>query len=223
MDERAYRTATLAAQAMGVIDEATRAIVPPIHVATTYERDPDNLYRSGFIYGRPDNATVRLAERVIAMLEGAEAGALLFGSGMAAANTVLGALAAGDHVIAPEVMYWGLRARLRDLPRRGIDIDFVPMEEPESVRRAMIPGRTKLVWAETPANPLWNITDIEAVAAIAHEGGARLAVDNTVASPFHMRPLALGADIVVHAATKILNGHSDVVAGSVARGAGGGI
>lgn len=211
-----YRKSTLAAQAMGVIDEATRGIVPPIHVATTFERDPDNQYRAGYVYGRPDNATVRLAERVIATLEDAPAGALLFGSGMAAANAVFAALDQGDHIVAPAVMYWALRARLRDLARFGIAVDFVAMDDAEALRRAIRPGVTKLVWVENPANPLWTITDIAAVAGIAHAAGARLAVDSTVASPFHTRPIALGADIVVHAATKILNGHSDVVAGVIA-------
>ncbi|MDX6749189.1 PLP-dependent aspartate aminotransferase family protein [Geminicoccaceae bacterium 1502E] len=213
----AWKRATLAAQAMQHIDPLTRGVVPPIHVSTTYLRDPDNAYSSGLVYGRPDNPTVREAESVLAMLEGAAAGALLFGSGMAAATAVFRALDPGDHVVAPRVMYWALRKWLiEEGTRWGLAVDFVEAGDPETLRAAVRPGKTKLVWIETPGNPLWTITDIAAAARIAHEAGARLAVDSTAASPFHTRPLELGADIVMHAATKILNGHSDVVAGALA-------
>jgi cystathionine gamma-synthase len=208
---------SLAAQAMGHVDPITKAVVPPIHVATTYVRDEDNAYSSGFVYGRPDNATVREAEAVVAMLEEAPAGALLFGSGMAAATAVFQALDPGDHVVAPAVMYWALRNWLMTEARRwGIDVELVETDDLDKLRSAVQPGRTKLVWIETPSNPLWTITDIAAAAEIAHAAGARLAVDSTAASPVHTRPLTLGADIVMHAATKILNGHSDVVAGVLA-------
>jgi cystathionine gamma-synthase len=208
---------SLAAQALGTIDPLTRAIVPPIHVATTYIRDPDNSYSSGFTYGRPDNATVREAEAVIAMLEDAAGGALLFGSGMAAAVALFLSLAPGDHVVASRIMYWALRNWLTSEGTRfGLSVDFVETDDLDQLRKAVVPGRTKLVWVETPSNPLWTITDIAAAAEIAHAAGARLAVDSTAASPIHTRPLALGADIVMHAATKVLNGHSDVVAGALA-------
>ncbi|MDP4024597.1 aminotransferase class V-fold PLP-dependent enzyme [Methylobacterium sp. NEAU 140] len=208
---------SLAAQAMGGIDPHTRAVVRPLHVATTFVRDPDNGYSSGYCYARPDNATVREAEAVLAMLEGAEAGALLFGSGMAAATAVFGALEPGDHVVAGTVMYWALKRWLREeAPRRGLDLTFVDTDDPETLRAAMRPDRTKLVWIETPGNPLWTVTDIVAAAEIAHAAGARLAVDSTAASPVHTRPLELGADLVMHSGTKILNGHSDVVAGVLA-------
>ena len=208
---------SLAAQAMGHVDPVTRAVVAPIHVATTYLRDEDNAYSSGFVYGRPDNATVREAEAVVAMLEEAAAGALLFGSGMAAATAVFQALDPGDHVVAPAVMYWALRNWLMTEARRwGIDVELVETDDLDQLRSAVKPGRTRLVWIETPSNPLWTITDIAAAAEIAHAAGARLAVDSTAASPVHTRPLSLGADIVMHAATKILNGHSDVVAGVLA-------
>lgn len=217
MNETDLHPATRVAQAMGRIDQATRAVIAPIHVSTTFIRDPDNQYSSGFVYGRPDNATVREAEAVLAMLEAAPAGALLFGSGMAAAIAVFAVLNAGDHVLAPRIMYWALRHWLMtELPRRGIAVDFVAMDDPAAVAAAVLPGRTRLIWIETPGNPLWTITDIAAIAGIAHTAGARLAVDATVASPYHLQPLALGADFVMHAATKILNGHSDVVAGVVA-------
>ena len=208
---------SLAAQAMGHVDPITRAVVPPIHVATTFIRDEDNAYSSGFVYGRPDNATVREAEEVLAMLEDAGAGALLFSSGMAAATAVFQALDPGDHIVASKVMYWALRNWLMtEAARWGLAVDFVETDEPDALRGAVVPGRTKLVWIETPSNPLWTITDIAAAAEIAHAAGARLAVDSTTASPIHTRPLSLGADIVMHAATKVLNGHSDVVAGALA-------
>lgn len=212
-----YSKRSLAAQAMGRIEPVTRAVVPPIHVATTYRRDPDNAYSSGYVYGRPDNATVREAEAVVAMLEEAEAGALLFGSGMAAATAVFRALDPGDHVVAPTVMYWALRQwLLTEGVRARLDVTLVDADDPDALAAAVRPGETRLVWIETPANPLWTITDIAAAAEIAHAAGARLAVDSTCASPYHTRPLALGADVVMHAATKILNGHSDVVAGALA-------
>ena len=208
---------TLAAQAMGRIEPGTRAVVMPLHVSTTFIRDPDNGYSSGYSYARPDNATVREAESILAMLEGAEAGALLFGSGMAAATAVFGALEPGDHVVAGTVMYWALKRWLREeAPRRGLTLTFVDTADLDALRAAVAPGRTRLVWIETPGNPLWTVTDIAAAAEIAHAAGARLAVDSTAASPVHTRPLERGADIVMHSATKILNGHSDVVAGVLA-------
>ena len=208
---------SLAVQAMGKIDPVTRGVVPPIHLSTTYIRDPDNGYSTGFVYGRPDNATIHEAEAVLAMLEAAEAGAMLFGSGMAAATAVFQALDPGDHVVASKVMYWALRAwLLTEAKRWGIAVDFVETDDLLALKTAIQPGRTKLVWIETPSNPLWTITDIEAAATLAHAAGARLAVDSTCASPVHTQPLRLGADIVMHSATKILNGHSDVLAGVIA-------
>ncbi len=214
MTTRPLHPRSLAAQAMGKVDPLTKAVVPPIHLATTYIRDEDNAYSSGFVYGRPDNETIREAEGVLAMLEQAEAGALLFGSGMAAATAVFQALSPGDHVVASKVMYWALRSwLLTEATRWGLKIDFVETDDLDALRAAVKPGITRLVWAETPSNPLWTITDIAGAAEIAHAAGARLAVDSTCASPVHTRPLTLGADIVMHAATKVLNGHSDVVAG----------
>ncbi|NNM71354.1 trans-sulfuration enzyme family protein [Enterovirga aerilata] len=216
-ESRTWSKASMTAQALGRIDPVTRAIVPPIHVASTYIRDPDNAYSSGFIYGRPDNATIRDTEAVIAMLEEAQAGALLFSSGMAAATACFMALEPGDHVVASAVMYWALRNWLvTEGARWGLEVELAETDDLAKLRAAVRPGRTKLVWVETPSNPLWTITDIAGAAEIAHAAGARLAVDSTCASPFHTRPLALGADIVMHAATKILNGHSDVIAGVLA-------
>src|SRR5690606_8360221 len=139
-------------------------------------RDEDNAYSSGYVYGRPDNATIREAEDMLAMLEEAEAGALLFSSGMAAATAVFQALDPGDHIVASRVMYWALRSWLMtEAVRWGLSVDFVEMDDLDALRAAVVPGRTKLVWAETPSNPLWTITDIAAVAEIAHAAGARLA------------------------------------------------
>jgi cystathionine gamma-synthase len=207
---------TLAAQAMGHIDAATQAVVPPIHITTTYIRDSDNQYRTGNIYARPDNQTVREAEAMIAMLEGAPV-AMVLGSGMSAATAVFLSLSPGDHVVAAEVMVWGLRNWLINEGRHwGLDIELVDTTDLAALRAAMRPGKTKLIWLESPSNPLWTITDIRAAAEIAHQAGARLAVDSTVATPVLTRPLALGADIVMHSATKYLNGHSDVIAGALA-------
>jgi cystathionine gamma-synthase len=207
---------TLTVQAMGSIDPFTKAIVPPLHMATTFIRDPDNQYRAGYSYGRNHNATVREAEAVIAMLEGA-AGALIFASGTAAITAVFQSLEAGDHIVAQGVMYTGSRNWLRDeAKRRALTFEKVDTSDLAALSAAVKAGPTKLVWIETPANPLWTVTDIGAAAEIAHRAGARLAVDSTVATPVLTKPLALGADIVAHSATKYLNGHSDVIAGALA-------
>jgi len=206
---------TLAAQAGGIIDGETGAIVPPIHVATTFERDPDNQYRRGYAYGRPDNATVRQCEAVLNGLEGG-AQAMLFASGVAAATTAFLAMPRPGHLIAPQVMYWGLRKWLVDeAPSFGITASFVTDTSAAGYKAAIRPGETKLVWIETPANPTWGVTDIAAVAKVANAAGALVGVDSTVATPVLTRPLALGADVVMHAATKYLNGHSDVIAGAL--------
>ena len=206
---------TIVAQALGAVEPETHGVVPAVHLATTFIRDPDNQYRTGYVYGRPDNATVRQTESVIAALEGAPE-AMLFGSGMAAATSVVLALPAGAHILAPKVMYWSLRNWLTTQATRfGYRVDLVDMEDLGAVRAALRPD-TKLVWIETPANPLWGITDIAAVAELAHRAGALLAVNSTVATPLFCQPLSLGADIVMHSATKYLNGHSDVIAGALA-------
>ena len=213
-----WSKASLLAQAMGKIDEASRAVTPPIHVTSTFIRDPDNQYRSGNIYGRPDNETVREVECVLTMLEGAAA-SIVLGSGMSAATAVFLALKPGDHVVAPTVMYWALRNWLKnDATAWGLSVDFVDTTDLDAVREAVKKDATKLVWIETPANPMWSVTDIAAVAEIAHAAGARLAVDSTVPTPILSQPLSLGADIVMHSATKYLNGHSDVLAGALCTG-----
>ena len=207
--------ATIAAQALGWIDDTTKAVIPPIHPSTTFVRDPDNQYRAGYSYGRSTNPTFVQPEAVLAALEGGAA-CLTFASGMAAATAVFLALRAGDHVVAPQVMYWGLRNWLKTFAaEHGLFVDFVDAGAADAIATAVQPGRTKLIWIETPANPTWAITDIAAAAEIAHGAGARLAIDSTVATPILTRPIQLGADIVMHSATKYLNGHSDVVAGAL--------
>ncbi|MBP6502992.1 MAG: PLP-dependent transferase [Rhodoferax sp.] len=213
MDNKTAKPETIAAQGLGWIDETTRAITPPIHVSSTYLRDEDNQYRSGRVYARADNPAFDQAQAVITQLENG-ADSMLFASGMAAATAVFQALSPGDHVLAPKVMYWSLRNWLLNFATHwGLKVELVDMSDPKAVQAAIVAGKTRLVWIETPANPLWTITDIAATAAIAHAAGAVLAVDSTVASPVLTRPLDLGADIVMHAATKYLNGHSDLIAG----------
>ena len=237
MPRNRLHPATLAAQALGWTDPATGAVILPLHTATTFERDPDNQYRRGRSYGRADNPGYDQPEAVITALEGGAA-SLLFSSGMAAATAVFCNLPLGAHVAVPRVMYWALRRWLVAQDARGaLAVDFVDMTALDQLRRAVRPGATRMVWIETPANPLWSITDIAGAAEIAREAGAKLAVDSTAATPVLTRPLELGADLVMHSATKYLNGHSDVIAGSltgarndefwqrlvVARGSGGAI
>jgi cystathionine gamma-synthase len=215
MTDKNFAAASLAAQAMGWIDPVTKAVVPPIHMASTYVRDEDNGYRSGRIYARADNPTFDQAESTLAALEGG-AKALIFSSGMSAATACFLALAPGDHVVAPKVMYWSLRNWLMGFATHwGLQVDFVDGADSDAIATAVRPGHTKLIWAETPANPTWGVTDIAAAADIAHRAGALLAVDSTVATPVLTRPIEHGADIVMHSATKYLNGHSDIIAGAL--------
>jgi cystathionine gamma-synthase len=214
-DSKRRHKATLAAQALGWIDEMTKAIIPPVFLTSTYIRDPDNQYRTGNIYGRPHNPTNEHPEKLLAALEGGAA-CLTFASGMAAAAAVFLALKPGDHIVAPKVMYWGLRKWLQTHASEwGLEIELVDGTDIDAIAAAMRPGHTKLLWIETPANPTWLLTDIAAAAAVAHRAGARLAVDSTVATPVLTRPIEHGADIVMHSATKYLNGHSDVIAGTL--------
>lgn len=212
---RDLQPASIAAQGLGWIEPVTRAVVPPIHMASTFQRDPDNGFSSGRIYARADNPTYDQAEQTLAALEEGAA-ALLFSSGMSAATACFLALKPGDHVVAPKVMYWSLRRWLATFATEwGLSVSFVDTDRIDELADAIRPLRTKLVWLETPANPLWSVTDIAAAADLAHRAGARLAVDSTVATPVLTRPLALGADIVMHSATKYLNGHSDLIAGAL--------
>lgn len=213
MRERDWRPESLTAQGLGWVEPTTQAINPPIHMSSTFLRRPD--YGTERAYIRDQNPAFEQAEALLARLEGGAAAAIL-ASGMAAATAVFMALKPGDHVVAPQMMYWSLRNWLTGYATEwGLKVTLVDMADLAALRQAMQPGRTKLVWIETPGNPLWSVTDIAAAATIAHEAGARLAVDSTVATPVFTRPLTLGADIVMHSATKYLNGHSDICAGAL--------
>jgi cystathionine gamma-synthase len=215
MKKKTVSSASLAAQAMGWIDPVTKAVVPPIHMASTYLRDEDNAYSSGRIYARADNPTFDQAEATLAALEGG-AKSLIFSSGMSAATACFLALAPGDHVVVPKVMYWSLRNWLATFATNwGLKVEFVDADRTDAIAKAVKPGATKLVWLETPANPTWILSDIAAAAEIAHKAGALLGVDSTVATPVLTRPVEHGADIVMHSATKYLNGHSDIIAGAL--------
>jgi cystathionine gamma-synthase len=212
-DDTDRRPSTLAAQAMGWLDPASNGVIPSIQPSTTYARDENYEKVAGHGYTRDENPTYEQCEALLAALEEGHA-ARLFSSGMAAATTALLALAPGDHIVAPSVMYFGLRKWLLEVGTHwGLEVDFVPPGDIGAIAAAIRPGATKLVWIETPCNPTWDITNIAAAADVAHAAGAKLAVDSTVATPVLTRPLTLGADLVMHSATKFLNGHSDVLAG----------
>lgn len=216
------RIETLAVHAGQAVDPATGAVGNPIHLATTFERDADGAYPRGFLYARNANPTRDALERCVAALEGGAAAAS-FGSGTAATMAVFQALAPGDHVIAPHDVYHGTARLLRELLAPwGLETTFVDTTDAAQVGAALRPD-TRLIWVETPSNPMLKVTDVRAVAALAHGAGARLVCDNTFATPVLQRPLALGADLVVHATTKYLGGHGDLMGGVVVAGAAGGL
>jgi cystathionine gamma-synthase len=213
-EEHRYRPATQAAQALGWAEPATGGVAPAIYPASTYVRQAVPG-RTKYLYSRDDNPTYEQAEQLLGSLEGGSA-TMLFSSGMAAAATLIQGLSSGDRVVLPEVVYWGVRRVAKDIASGwGIGFDFVPNGDLDALARAVQPGRTKLVWLETPSNPTMAVADIEACAAIAHRAGALVVVDSTFASPVLTRPIELGADIVMHSGTKYLNGHSDVIAGAL--------
>lgn len=211
--ERNLHAATRVAHA-GSEAGASGHVVPPLLAGTTYARDARYELMLGVDYARDATPAYAHAERVLCDLEsGAEA--LLFASGMAAACAVFETLEAGDRAVVPRVMYWGLRRHLRlRAARWGVEIVEVDAWD-DAALAAAIDARTRLVWIETPANPTWQVSDIERAASLAHAHGAALCVDSTVATPIHTRPLELGADLVMHSATKYLNGHSDLIAGAL--------
>ena len=204
------------AQGLHYIDPQTGSIVPPVQPSTTFARDEHyELVSAAHSYGRDENPSFAMAEDLLTRLEGGAA-ARLFSSGMAAGAAVVQALKPGDHVVIPKVMYWGLRNwMVRYCERWGIHLDQFDAANPDDLADKVQPGRTALVWIETPCNPTWDIIDIELAAEVTHSAGASLAVDSTVATPVLTRPIEFGADIVMHSATKYLNGHGDVVAGAL--------
>jgi cystathionine gamma-lyase len=198
-------------------DPSTGAVMPPIYATSTYAQSSPGVHQ-GFEYSRTHNPTRFAYERCVASLEGGSRG-FAFASGMAATSTLLELLDSGDHVIAMDDIYGGTYRLFERVRRRtaNLDFSFVDLTDLAAFEAAIRPG-TKLVWIETPTNPMLKIVDIQAVAAIAHKHGLRVVVDNTFASPILQRPLQLGADIVMHSATKYLNGHSDMVGGMVVVG-----
>lgn len=208
------RIETLAVQSTGGPDGASGAIAPSITLSTTFERAADGTYPGGFDYSRSGNPNRVALERALASLEGGAAAAA-FPSGTAATFGIIFSLLPGDHVVAPDDTYYGTAVLLRNLfLERGLEATFVDMTDLEAVASALRPN-TKVVWIETPSNPLIRISDIEAIADIAHEGGAIAVCDNTWATPLLQRPLDLGADLVMHSTTKYLAGHSDAMGGGV--------
>lgn len=206
---------TLAAQALAFVDEETGGVVPPVHASTTYARDEQYRLLGPAEYTRDENQTYRRPELLLAELEkGADA--RLFSSGMAAATTAVQALVSpGQRIVASRAMYHGMRLWLREhCQAHSIDLALVDATDLGALREATR-MKTALLWIETPANPTWDVVDIRAVAELAHGASALLCVDSTVATPVHTRPLGLGADLVMHSATKALNGHSDVLAGAL--------
>ena len=196
-------------------DSTTGAVIPPIYQVSTYKQDGVGGLRGGYEYSRSGNPTRHALERNLAAIEGASHG-LAFASGLAAEDTLLRTIAKpGDHVVIPNDAYGGTyRLFAKVLERWGLEFTPVAQQDLDAVRGVMR-DNTVAVWCETPTNPLLNVADITALAAIAHERGARLAVDNTFATPALQQPIALGADVVVHSMTKYLGGHSDVVGGAL--------
>ncbi len=210
---------TLAIHAGQQPDPQTGAVVTPIYQVSTYKQDGVGGLRGGWEYSRSGNPTRSALQECLAALEAGTSG-LAFASGLAAEDTLLRTLLSpGDHVVIPDDAYGGTyRLFAKVLARWGVAYDPVDLRDLDAVRAAVRPKATRLVWVESPTNPLLSIADIEAISAIAHEHGALCAVDNTFASPYLQQPLTLGADIVVHSTTKYLGGHSDVVGGALVVG-----
>ncbi|MEU8962997.1 cystathionine gamma-synthase [Streptomyces sp. NPDC048491] len=206
---------TIAIHAGNTADPLTGAVVPPIYQVSTYKQDGVGGLRRGYEYSRSANPTRTALEENLAALEGGRRG-LAFASGLAAEDCLLRTLLApGDHVVIPNDAYGGtFRLFAKVVSRWGVEWSVADTSDPASVRAAITP-RTKVVWVETPSNPLLGITDIAAVAEVASTAGAKLVVDNTFASPYLQQPLSLGADVVVHSLTKYMGGHSDVVGGAL--------
>ena len=209
-----YKFETLAVHAGHAVDVGTGAVTEAIQLSTTFERDADGGYSRGFLYSRNHNPNRNGLEAALAALEGGAASAA-FGSGLAAVTAIFQGLMPGDHVVAPNDIYHGTANVLKHLfAKWGVTASFIDMTKLDNVRKALTP-QTKIIWIETPSNPLLQCVDITAIAAIAHQHGARAIADNTFASPVLQQPLALGCDMVMHATTKYLGGRSDVLGGAV--------
>ncbi|KIZ19624.1 trans-sulfuration enzyme family protein [Streptomyces natalensis] len=209
-----YRAETRAAQGDGWRCPTTGAVPPPVSMGATFARDDQYRSPAGLAYLRDQGTPgYEQLEGVVAGLEGGS-DALVFASGMAAATAVFQVLPAGARVVVPQTMYFGLTKWLLEFgPQRGLEVVRVPMNDLDAVSEAVNAAPTALLWAESPANPTWLVTDLAACADIAHRAGALFGVDNTVPTPVHAKPFELGADLIMHSGTKYLNGHNDVVAG----------
>lgn len=195
-------------------DPTTGAIAEPIYLATTFERDADGGYPRGYRYGREASPNRTALEACVAALEGGVA-AVAFASGLSANMALLELLRAGDHVVAPLEAYYGTLKQLREhVAERGVAVNFADFTKPAAIKQAFS-SRTRMVWVETPTNPLLSITDLALVTAMAHERGAWVVCDNTFATPVCQHPFDFGVDLIVHSGTKYLGGHSDVLSGLV--------
>ena len=195
-------------------DPATGAITAPIHLSTTFERDADGEYARGFSYSREDNPNRRSLEQCLASLESGKE-ALAFSSGLAAVTAVIQGLEPGDHILAPDDVYWGVRKVIGDVfANAGLATTYVDMTDVQGVRAAIRPN-TRLLWIETPSNPLLKITDLAALGEIARKANVVTVCDSTFASPVLQRPLEWNIDMVMHSTTKYISGHSDVVGGAL--------
>ena len=212
--EKKYKFETLAVHAGHSVDVGTGAVTEAIHLSTTFERDADGGYSRGFLYSRNHNPNRNALEAALAALEGGS-GSAAFSSGLAAVTAIFQGLAPNDHVIAPSDIYHGTANVLKHLfAKWGVTASFIDMRNLDTIRSTLTP-QTKILWIETPSNPLLQCVDIAAIAEIAHAHGARAIADNTFASPVLQQPLALGCDMVMHATTKYLGGRSDVLGGAV--------
>jgi cystathionine gamma-synthase len=208
------RIETRAIHAGRRIDPATGAVTPPIHLSTTFERSVAGEYPLGYSYSREGNPNRKALETCLADLEGGKE-ALCFASGLAVSTAVIQGMEPGDHILAPDDVYWGLRKVIGEVfAKAEIATTYVDMSDPEAVRAALRP-ETRLIWVETPSNPLMKITDLAAIAGIARASGPNVMTicDGTFATPILQRPLELGIDMVAHSTTKYISGHSDVIGG----------
>lgn len=205
---------TQAIHATNLVDETAGAIAMPIFLSTTFARDADGSYPKGHMYSRNSNPNRDALEKGLAILEGG-AKAFAFGSGLAAVSAVFQCMKSGDHVLMPAVGYYASMKLAEEIMGPwGLEMSQVNMEDLEAVQAAIQPN-TKLIWVETPANPLLGISDIQAICTLAHSHGIFVGVDNTIATPILQNPISLGADIVMHATTKYIGGHSDVLGGAI--------
>lgn len=204
---------TISIHAGNKLDEDSRAVTQPIVLSSTFERGEDGGYPSGYMYSRIDNPNRKSLENVIAKLENG-ADCCAFATGNTAGMSVFQCLEPGSHVICPDDMYHGLRNQLKFVFKGIIELDFVDLTQVNEIEK-YVKSNTRMIWVETPSNPLLKIADITAISAVTKKHNLKLVVDNTFATPYGQQPLALGADLIMHSTTKYLNGHSDVCGGAV--------